>query len=129
MYVCLDDAKMLTGKAKVQGNRKRLSDSGAILPQAESVCLPSLPLGGFVFEALIALGVEMRRFPQGVHAMFQQCSQLPNRYRQGKHLLESMIGKPGIQRECGSTISSRMTNVAGMITRKKNILAGQISKI
>lgn len=121
--------KMLMGKEKVQGNRKRLSDSGAILPQEESVCLPSLPLGGFVFEALMALGIEIRRLPEGVHAMVRQCSQLPTRYRQGKNLLESMIGKPGIQRECGSTISTRMTNVAGMITRKKNILAGQISKL
>ena len=120
--------KMLMGKEKVQGNRKRLSDSGAILPRAESVCLPSLPLGGFVFEATVALGLEKRRFPEPVHAIFQQCSQLPNRCRQGQHLLVSMIGKPGVQRECGSTVSSRMTNVAGQTTRKKDILAGQISK-
>ena len=122
--------KILFAKPKIPGSRKRLSDSGAILPLADqNECFPSFSLGGFLWEAAFALKLDLRRFPPCLQHFFAQASQHASRYRPGKEIIPALIGKPRPITSCGSTVACRMTDVSGMTTRKRDILASQISKI
>ena len=79
LHVMIMMQKILGGKIQVLSNRKRLSDSGAILPEEQGQCLPSLPLGGFIAEATVALEFDPKRFPEHLGRRFTQVIRLPSR--------------------------------------------------
>lgn len=121
--------KILFAKPKIPGSRKRLSDSGAILPLVcQNKCFPSFSLGGFLWEATFALKLDLGRFSPCLQQFFAQASQHASRYRPGKEIIPALIGKPRAKTSCRSTGACRMTDLSGMATRKRDILASQISK-
>lgn len=121
--------KILGGKIQVLSNRKRLSDSGAILPEEQGLCFPTLPVGGFIAEAIVALEFDPNRFPEHIGRRFTQVIWLPSRIRPGQNVLECITGKPHLQPQCGSSSAARMTDVAGLTTRKRDIQKSQITKL
>ena len=107
-------------------NRKRLSDSGAILYNEENDVLPSMPLGSFIFEAAMILRFYPHRFNEQVARLLLEAAQCPKRNVEPQFAMRTMVVHQDVQQECGSTRSSRMTDTAGLCTRRRNIMSSQL---
>lgn len=119
--------KAISGREHLKTNRSRLSDSGVILPpEPVPQCLPSMPLGSFIFEAAMILQLDPRKLQPSARAMVLTADQFPKRPVDPQFLLRSMVKGEIVETDCGSTRSSRMTDVGGLTTRKRDIMAGQI---
>ena len=93
------------------------------------LCLPSFPLGGFIAEATAALEFDAKRFPADLGRKFTQVARLPSRIHPGQNVLECITGKSNLRPQCGSSSAARMTDVAGLTTRKRDIQKSQIAKL
>ena len=107
--------------------RKRLSDSGAILPpDTQENCLPDMPIGSYIFEAQAILQLFPNKFKEPFATLLRQTHLCPRRPVPPQFLLRNMVYHTAEPRECGSSRTSRMTDVAGLTTRNIDIMAGQI---
>lgn len=108
-------------------NRSRLSDSGVRLPaEQQSACLPSLPIGSFIFEAAMTLQINPQNLLPPASFMLIAAAQLPKRTVTPDLFLRSMVVDTRATPDCGSTRRSRMTDVGGLTTRSRDIMKGQI---
>ena len=107
-------------------NRKRLSDSGAILPNEENDVALSMALGSFIFESAVILRFYPDRFKEPIAALLRQTAQCPKRQVQQQFVMRTMVVHQNIQTECGSTRASRMTDTAGLCTRRRDIMGSQL---
>ena len=117
--------KALLGN-KERVNSRRISDSGAILePEEPSNCIPDMPIGSYIFEAAVLLRLHPANFEVSVGQRLMAAA-CPRRQVEACFLLRSMICHAPEPHDCGSTRSSRMTDVAGFTTRKRYIMGSQI---
>ena len=119
--------KALNGPSTEESNRNRLSDSGAILPpDTQENCLPDMPIGSYIFEAQVILQLLPHMFKEPFATLLRQTYMCQRRPVPPQFLLRNMVYHTAEPRECGSTRTSRMTDVAGLTTRNRDIMAGQI---
>ena len=72
--------KEISGREHLKTNRSRLSDSGVILPpEPVPQCLPSMPLGSFIFEASMILQLDPRKLQPSARAMVLATYKFPKR--------------------------------------------------
>ena len=124
LLLMLNKAIFTDGRQLV--NRKRLSDSGAILPNEENDVAPSMALGSFIFESAVILRFYPDRFKEPTATLIQQTAQCPKRQVEQQFVMRTMVVHQNVPTECGSTRSSRMTDTAGLYTRRRDIMGSQL---
>ena len=106
--------------------RKRLSDSGAILPAACEVSNTTLPLGSFIHEAGCLLQLRPGVFEQPAGTVLYQATRFPTRFGGERPSVRFVIKESGTRPDCGSSTASRMASAAGLTTRKRDVMASQV---
>ena len=107
-------------------SRKRLSDSGTFLDSEATTSSSQFPLGSLIHEAGYLLKFNLSTLPSPLNECLRYTAQFPTRFRKDlPPVLQLVKGCPETH-ECGSTTASRMLNVAGLTTRKRDILGSQL---
>lgn len=118
--------KLFLPKQKISIQKKRLSDSGAILEKSEEISMTSLPLGSFIHEAGILLGLNPALFPQPTQSILMGSTRFAVRIGREEPSVLSVIKKVERKPDCGSSTASRICSAAGLTTRKRDIEASQV---
>ena len=106
--------------------RKRLSDSGAFLDPEPTPSSSRMPLGSLVHEAGCLLKFNLATLPPQLGQCLHLSLRFPTRFRPGIPPIACLLKVPATKPDCGSTTASRMTSVAGLTTRKRDIMATQV---
>ena len=106
--------------------RKRLSDSGAFLGPEPTPSSARLVLGSLVHEAGCLLKFNLATLPPQLSQCLHFSLRFPTRFQPGMPPILCLFKVPTKRPECGSTTASRMVSVAGLTTRKRDIMATQV---
>ena len=121
--------KLISPDAKMEISPKRLSDSGAILPNEAGPCDASSSIGCFIHEAMILLQMNPGHFSGNFSGFLLNMARFPVRFCQGIHPIISLIA-PELREakgtSCGSARDCRITGAAGFTTRQRDIMKTQI---
>ena len=117
--------KLFLHEQQASKQRKRLSDSGAILHAEGQVSTTSFRLGSFIHEAGCLLGLNPQLFAQPTQSILRQSQAFP-RIGGGEQAILCLVKKVESKPDCGSSTTSRMSSAAGLTTRKRDIEGSQV---